>query len=127
MGNDEKQAIRQVIERAYIEGIHGTQDEQTVRSGFHEDFSMLVHCDDGFDEMGVDEWLDRLETMKAENPEMWSAETTYTFELIDVEGYAALAKLDVYKGTVHFSKDYMLLYRFETGWRIVSKIFSIPG
>ena len=127
MGDVEKEAIKQVIEKAYIQGIHGNQDEEAVKSGFHQDFAMLVLQDDTIDKVGVDEWLDRIETMKAENPELWSAETTHNFELIDVAGYAAVAKLDVYKGATHFSTDYMLLYRFENGWRIVSKIFAIPG
>jgi hypothetical protein len=47
--------------------------------------------------------------------------------LVDVAAYAAVAKVQVYKGTTHFSTDYMLLYRFEEGWRIVSKIFAIPS
>ena len=126
MGNFGKEAIRRVIEKAYIQGIHGDQDEETVKSGFHQDFAMLVLQNDTIDKVTVDEWLDRIETMKAENPELWKAETTHNFELIDVAGYAAVAKLDVYKGTTHFSTDYMLLYRFEEGWRIVSKIFAVP-
>jgi hypothetical protein len=127
MENAEREAIKQVIEEAYIRGIHGDQDEETVKSGFHHDFAMLVLQDDTIDKVNVDEWLDRIETMKAENPDLWSADTTHDFRLIDVAGYAAVAKIDVYKGAVHFSTDYMLLYRFEDGWRIVSKIFAIPS
>ena len=126
MGNVGKEAIRGVVEKAYIQGIHGDQDEETVKSGFHQDFAMLVLQKDTIDKVTVDEWLGRIETMKAENPELWKAETTHNFELIDVAGYAAVAKLNVYKGATHFSTDYMLLYRFEDGWRIVSKIFAIP-
>jgi hypothetical protein len=127
MGNTEEEAIKEVIEEAYIRGIHGNQDEKTVNSGFHQDFAMLVLQDDTIDKVTVDEWLDRIETMKADNPELWSAKTTHNFRLIDVTGYAAVAKLDVYKGATHFSTDYMLLYKFEDGWRIVSKIFAIPN
>ena len=127
MGNVDKQAIEQVIEKAYIRGIHGNQDEKTVRSGFHRDFAMLVLQGNALEKVMVDEWLARVEVMKTENPELWEAETRHTFELVDVNGYAAVAKLEVYKGTTHFSTDYMLLYRFEEGWRIVSKIFVIPS
>ena len=126
MGSAEKEAIKQVIEKAYIRGIHGNQDERTVKSGFHQDFAMLVLRDDTIDKVSVDEWLDRIETMKADNPELWNAKTTHSFVLIDVTDYAAVAKLDVWKGETHFSTDYMLLYKFEDGWRIVSKIFAIP-
>lgn len=127
MENAEQQAIRQVIERAYIEGIHGTQDEETVRSGFHEDFAMLVLQDGVLEKVSVEEWLHRIQGMKVDNPDMWSAETEHKFQLIDIAGYAAVAKLDVYKGETHFSTDYMLLYRFEDGWKIVSKVFAIPS
>ena len=122
----EHEAIKRVIEKAYIQGIHGNQDGKTVRSGFHQDFAMLVLQNNTIDKFTVDEWLDRIETMKADSPELWNAETTHSFVLIDVTGDAAVAKLDVYKGASHFSTDYMLLYKFEDGWRIVSKIFTIP-
>jgi len=125
--NDEKGAIKEVVEKAYIRGIHGSQDEETIRSGFHPDFAMLVLQDNTIDKVPIGKWLDRIETMKADNPELWSAKTTHHFVLIDVAGNAAVAKLDVHKGEVHFSTDYMLLYKFEEGWRIVSKVFSVPG
>jgi hypothetical protein len=119
-------AIRETIEEAYIQGIHGNQNEATVKSGFHKDFAMLVLQDDRLEKVDVDEWLRRLEKMKTDNPALWSAETRHEFRLVDVSGYAAVAKLDVYKGETHFSTDYMLLYRFEKGWRIVSKVFAVP-
>jgi hypothetical protein len=125
--NKEIEAIKKVIETSYIQGIHGDQDKETIKFGFHKDFNMLVLKDDTIDKVTVDEWLERIETMKAENPELWSEKTTYKFDLIDVAGYAAVAKLDVYKGTTHFSADFMLLYKFEDGWKIVSKIFAIPS
>jgi hypothetical protein len=65
--------------------------------------------------------------MKADNPDLWNAKTTHNFLMVDVTGYTAVTKLDVYKGTVHFSTDSMLLYKFEDGWKIVSKIFAVPA
>ena len=127
MGNADKESIKQVIETSYVQGIHRDHDEQMVKSGFHEDFAMLVLGDNAIDKVTVDQWLARVEMMKRQNPEMWAAETRYAFDLVDVSGTAAVAKLQVYKGDTHFSTDYMLLYRFDEGWRIVSKIFSIPG
>ena len=127
MENAEKEAVRQVIEEAYIRGIHGDQDETRVKSGFHQDFAMLVLQDNAIDKVTVDKWLEQVERMKADNPELWSAETTHGSAFLYVAGNAAAAKLNVYKGTTHFSTDYMLLYKFEDGWRIVSKTFTIPG
>jgi hypothetical protein len=127
MENREKEAIKQVIEEAYVRGIHSTQDEATIKGGFHPDFAMLVLQDDAIAKVTIEAWLPRIEDMKADNPELWSADTTCSFESIDVAGNAAAAKLQVYKGEVHFSTDYMLLYKFTDGWRIVSKVFSVPS
>lgn len=127
MGNVNKESIKQVIEKAYIQGIHSNQDEETVKSGFHRDFTMLVLQDNELEKVMVDEWLPRVEVMKKENPDLWEAETRHNFELVDIAGYAAVAKLEVYKGDTYFSTDYMLLYKFEEGWRIVSKIFAITS
>ena len=127
MANPDQEDIKAVIEKAYIHGIHGDQDEDLIRSGFHEDFRMLVLSDNTIDPVSIDEWLPRIEGMKAANPDLWSSEASYQFKMVDVAGYAAVAVLDVYRGEVHFSTDYMLLYKFDEGWRIVSKIFSIPA
>ena len=126
MQDTDEKAIREIIEEAYIKGIHGSQDETIVKSGFHEDFAMLVLRDDDLEKVDVDEWLSRVAEMKADNPDLWNAETRHEFRLVNVADYAAAAKLDVYKGETHFSTDYMLLYRFDEGWRIVSKVFAAP-
>ena len=121
----EQKAIQQVLEKAYVEGIHRTQDQEMVRSGFHPDFHMLVLQDGAMAAVSLDEWFERIEDLKAGNPEMWAAETRCDYQKIDVTGTAAVAKLDVFKGDAFFSTDYMLLYRFPEGWRIVSKVFSV--
>jgi hypothetical protein len=126
MDGKEEIAVKQVIEEAYVKGIHGNQDQKTVKSGFHKDFAMLVLKENTIEKVAVDEWLNRVEKMKEENPELWNAKTTHNFVFVDVSGNAAAAKLDVYKGETHFSTDYMLLYKFEDRWKIVSKIFRIP-
>jgi hypothetical protein len=86
---------------------------------------MLVLKDNYVEKVSIDEWLARVETMMAENPVMWQAETGFTAEIVDASRYAAVAKLQVYKGETYFSTDYMLLYKFNTGWKIVSKIFDL--
>lgn len=125
MSDSDKEAIKKVIERAYINGIHGNQDEAEIKTGFHQDFTMLVLNNNKIDKVNIGGWLDRISKMKKDNPKLWKSKTSYDFKLIDITKNAAMAKLDVFKGTTHFSTDYMLLYEFDEGWRIVSKIFTI--
>lgn len=126
MVDNDKEAVKKVIEMAYITGVHRDQDENKVKVGFHQDFTMLVFSNNEIDKVNVDEWLERVARMKKENPELWKSKTAYNFRVVDVTRNAAVAKLDVYKGTTHFSTDYMLLYKFTEGWKIVSKIFTVP-
>lgn len=118
--------IEQAVKRGYIEGIHKYQDKEIVLEGFHEDFEMIVLSGGEIEKVNIDKWLDRVEGMKAQNPEMWQAETTCSFELLDSTRDTASVKIDVYKGNIHFSTDYMLLYNIGGEWKIVSKIYSVP-
>ena len=127
MDSIEKEAIQKVIEEAYIDSIHERQDEDGARRGFHHNFTMFVLKDDNIDAVTLDSWFGRIEQLKADAPELWEAKTTSTIEFIDVSGNAAVVKLEVYKGETHFSTDYMLLYKFKDGWKIVSKIFTVPS
>jgi hypothetical protein len=127
MNEQETKAIQALIERSYIEGIHRSQDEDLIYSGFHRDFAMLVRDGEDIEKVDVPQWLSRIEVMKSENPELWHSNTSYHFRFVDHTAYAAAVKIDVYKGETHFSTDYMLLYKFEEGWKIVSKIFAIPA
>nr|NIV44767.1 hypothetical protein [Candidatus Bathyarchaeota archaeon] len=107
MADNDKQAIREVIEEAYVNGVHRHQDETKMKDGFHQDFAMLVLSNNKIDKVNVDEWLKRVAEMKEKDPELWKSETSYDFRLVDVTRNAAVAKLDVYKGTTQFSTDYM--------------------
>jgi hypothetical protein len=120
----EKEAIKKVIEEAYINGIHVAQDEQAVKSGFHQDFNMLVLKDNAIHKVTVDAFLDLVKKRVAENPDLKNVKTTYDLALIDVTGNAAVAKIEVYKDGKHVFTDYMSLYKFEEGWKIVNKIFT---
>ena len=121
-----KEDVEKVIIDAYIHGIHGNQDEKTIQRGFHGDFCMYVKDGETVQKVTIQEWLKRIEEMKKQNPELWKGRTTHTFRLIDITGNAACVKIEVYKNNIFFSTDYMLLYKFEDGWKIVSKIFQIP-
>ncbi|MFC2103376.1 nuclear transport factor 2 family protein [Bacteroidota bacterium] len=121
---EEFNAIKNIIEKAYIEGIHTTQNEATVRSGFHPDFEMLVLDNNEIQKITLENWFPRVEQLKKDNKELWANETRYDSLLINIEGKAASVKFNVYKGSNYFSTDFMLLYKFNDGWRIVSKIFT---
>ena len=50
-------------------------------------------------------------------------ETTAKYPMIDISGNAAVAKVELYRGGKQIFTDYLSLYKFDDGWKIVSKIY----
>lgn len=126
MNSNYSKVIEEVVKESYIEGIHQKQDKNLALRGFHKDFEMIVLKNNQIEKVDIDKWLDRIEIMKEKSPELWQTSTDYKFYLLDNTYNTAVVKIDVFKGEIHFSTDYMLLYRVEEEWKIVSKIFSVP-
>jgi hypothetical protein len=117
--SDEDQ-IRQVITSAYIDGLHMNGSRDDIRAGFHPDFVMKVLGDNGVTDVTIEEWIARLPA-EGNAP---GYEVTARFPQVIVTGTAAVAQVEVmYDGDQVFT-DYMSLYRFPEGWRIVAKIFD---
>jgi len=119
----DREDIRRVIERAYIERIHQEQDDAKVKAGFHPEFRMLVRRDAEILKVDPETFLAKVKERRETDPGVFEGELTYDIPLIDVEGTAAVARIELSRGGKHLFTDYQLLYRFEDGWKIVSKIF----
>ena len=115
--------IRQVIERAYIQGIHQDQDKAKVEAGFHPEFRMLVRRDAEILKVDPGAFLRKMKERRESDPGFFEGALTYDIPLIDVEGSAAVARIELCRGGKHLFTDYQLLYRFDDGWKIVSKVF----
>ena len=121
---DERKAIRQVIETAYIEGIHLEQDADKVRAGFHPGFRMLVQRDGELVKVDPETFLQRVIERRKTQPEAFEAPLIFEIPLIDVEKTVATVRIELSRGGTHLFTDYMLLYKFDEGWKIVSKAFA---
>ena len=119
----EKDAIRKVIETSYVKGIHIERDVKAVRKGFHPEFNMFIFKDNAISTWTIDHWIDVIEQGKKKNPSPPKHKTTHEFSMIDVTGNAAVARIEIYRDGKHIFTDYMSLYKFNEGWKIVGKIF----
>ena len=72
----------------------------------------------------LEEWIARLEKgnreRKGPRPEI-----RHEFTHVDVTGDAAVVRLELYRDGKHTFTDYLSLYRFADGWKIVSKTFHL--
>lgn len=116
-------AIQEVVDAAYVQGIHNDRDPEKIRAGFHESFIMLIQTDEGIRQVTRDGWIERIEASKNRGDGKARPETTATITVLDHIGKAAVAKVDVFREGQQIFTDYMSLYKFEDGWKLVGKTF----
>lgn len=118
----EREAIKAVVRTAYVEGVHARGDSALMRQGFHPDFRMLTLRDGAMTAVTLDEWAARIDKASRERKDP-RPPVEHEFTQVDVTGNAAVARVEIRRGGKHVFTDYLSLYRFADGWKIVSKIF----
>ena len=121
--NPETVAIKKVIEDAYVKGIHINRDIEAVKKGFHPDFTMLMPKDDGIKKVSIQTWIGWIEEGIKKEPNRAKPNVTHKFQFVSATGNAGVAKILIYKDGIHIYSDYMSLYKFSNGWKIVNKIY----
>jgi len=120
VGSNDDQAICDVVEQAYVQGIFVLRDSAAVKNGFHKDFILSVQRDDGIIVVSLRMWLDRLKLSGKRSEDS----VRHVFETIDVTDKTAVVKLRMYINGKQKYTDYMGLYKFSDGWKIVNKVFQ---
>ncbi|MBT3209351.1 MAG: hypothetical protein HN704_12875 [Bacteroidetes bacterium] len=126
--NDEKEkdAIKKVIQSAYIDGLINDGDEKAVSNGFHPGFSLIgIGQGNSMWNYPIYNWIENMKIDKKNGklPKKDEDRVSIKFLYVDVSGTAASAKIEFYVGKELKYIDYLSLYKFEEGWKIVGKIF----
>jgi ketosteroid isomerase-like protein len=117
-------AVKAVVQSAYVEGVHANMDATRMRQGFHPDFRMLMLRDGKMTAITLEEWIGRMESNAKQNPSAPKPSVRADFPVVDVTGNEAVVKVELYRDGKHAFTDYLFLYKFPDGWKIVSKIFQ---
>ena len=124
----EQEAIRGVIQTAYIDGIYNERDTDKIMSGIHESFNMLVLENNTLGKVTIQQWVAGIEQSKQSHPEPPTVLITHECPLVQVVGNTAVAQVEVFSGDRHLYTDFMSMYKFDDGWKIVAKIYyAHPG
>lgn len=122
-GEADEAAVKKVVVEAYLEGVHITGDPGAMRQGFHPDFEMLMLRDGELGRMPISEWITMVEQARKKGRYDENPDVSYEFPLVSVAGDAAVVRVEVHKDGAHVFTDFLSLYRFEDGWKIVGKIY----
>jgi hypothetical protein len=119
--NDDE-AIRQVINTAYVGGIHNGGPVEEIRKGFHPSFVMMVLDNNEVKSVPIEQWISNIEKSRASGKTA-GEKAVAKFNIVNVAGSSGSVVLDLTRGGKKVFTDNLLLYRFSEGWRIVSKNF----
>ncbi|MCB2221469.1 MAG: nuclear transport factor 2 family protein [Bacteroidetes bacterium] len=123
--NKDKEAIQSVIQKAYVDGLQNKGPVADIEEGFHPGFELLGNRNNELTKWPIYSWVQYHEKKLAEDPAPPTADKVVSckFPMIDVTGDAAIAKIELYRDGEKIYTDYLSLYKFDEGWRIVSKIY----
>lgn len=126
----EQEAIKKVIQTAYVEGLQNEGDVKKIDAGFHPGFELVgIAKGDQIWKLPIYTWRERAvaDVASGKKPKKDEEKVTVNFLSVDVTGTAAVVKLEFLVGGVKKYVDYISLYKFESGWKIVNKIyFQLP-
>ena len=122
----EKTEIKRIVQTAYVEGLQNEGDKKKIEEGFHPEFNLLgIGKEDKLSKYPIADWSAR-QISKRESGELpleGDKKVSVKFKHVDVTGTAATVKLEFFIGDKLTYVDYLSLYKFESGWKIVSKIY----
>ena len=114
-------AIQQLVQHAYVDGLLNLGDIDRTRTGFHPDFVLLGLRNGQLTRFPIADWIASAEKQKAagQKPPL----TTIRKISVDITGTAAAVRLELDRAGKLVYTDYLSLYKFADGWKIVGKIY----
>ena len=118
----EQEKIKFCVEQA-INALSNTGEIAIMKKYFHPGFEIMTLKEDNrLHKTPIYNWLEKTTIRKKQNKYPPEKKVTIEFENIEITGNAAIVKFKYYKGEIHTCTDFMCLYKFNEGWRIVSAI-----
>lgn len=120
-----KAEVKQHILKAYIQGAFNALDPDAMKQGFHPEFAIFGQgTKEKLRRYPISKWVASVKKRKAK-PDFDPAKNKATpkFASIDVTGNTAAAKVEIYKKGKLVYTDYLSLYKYAEGWKIVAKVY----
>ena len=120
---NEKRIIEKLILECYLEPLYLDKSLDKIAKGFHPDFSMYVLYQGEFYLTPRDEWIERIKETRSRN--LPKKEYKWEFDLVDHDKQTAVVKLIILENDSLKYVDYLTLYKFKEGWKVITKQFSM--
>ncbi len=124
VNGQDAESIKDVINKAYVEGIHNKGDLKDTRNGFHPEFRMFALRNGAVSKVSINDWIQRIENSRKRNPNPPAQKAKAKFLSVDVTENVASVKLELHRGGKLLFTDYLFLYKIGNEWKIVSKAYN---
>ena len=116
--------IKAHIEESYVHGAFNELNPKALEAGFHPDFAIFSPDGEAIKKYPIAEWVKGTAARKA-RPDFDPADNRWDHEFVsvDVTGHAASVKIELSKDGKLVYTDYLSLLKFESGWRVVAKVY----
>ena len=116
--------IKSLIEKSYVHGAFNELDPDAMEHGFHPDFAIFSPDGEAIKKYPIADWVRRTAERKGSD-EFDPAKNAWQhhFASVDVTGNAASVKIELSKDGKKVYTDYLSLLKFDSGWRIVAKVY----
>jgi hypothetical protein len=124
LGTDDQAEVENVIRSSYFNGAFNGLDTESMRRGFHPDFAIFSAKGTELARFPIDTWIKHIEQAK-KSPDFDPDSSKMDCEIVslDVTGGCASAKIEISKDGRQVFTDYLLLLKFEDGWKIAAKVY----
>ena len=120
----EKDAVEQLVLDSYINGAFNDLNAEAMLNGFHEDFAIFSADGENLSRYEIETWVDGVRKRKSD-PDFDPANNVWVhnFASVDLTGNVATVKVELSRKGKHVYTDYLSLIKFDSGWKIVAKVY----
>lgn len=117
--------IKELIETAYVHGAFNELNPEAMANGFHKDFAIFSAKGEELSRYEIADWVAGVKKRKgSEGFDPKNNVWEHKFAIVDVTSNSAIAKVELSNGGKHIYTDYLSLLKFDTGWKIVAKVYT---
>ena len=120
-----KAEVEEVVLKSYIHGAFNELNYEDMQAGFHEDFAIFSADGETLKRYEIEDWVAGVKKRKAKadfSPE--ANKWDHKFPNIDITGNSAVVKVELFKEGEHIYTDYLSLLKFDSGGKIVAKVYT---
>lgn len=116
--------VKSLIEKAYINGAFNALNPDAMSAGFHPDFAIFSAKGEAIQKYPIKEWVENVRKRKAKDDfDPAGNKWEHRFVEVDVTGGSASVKIELSKDGKKVYTDYLSLLKFDSGWKIVAKVY----